>query len=566
LINRHRETLLVLGLYSLFGALLYILVIWDLRPYPYLGWVDDYRYVQSAWYIRHFDWLGPYDPTTLIKRPLFPLLLALTSSLGLPFDQFQILFYLAGAAFFIHALLRLGIRRWITVPLFAALTFLPTIYDSDGSRVFRETVTIGVEFVILGLASRLLLLPKGTRLRDLFWGEKWLSLYSLYALAAFHWGMREEGILLSAVLAPFLFLIALWRFRAPILERLAGGIALSGGLLASIAITYLAIASANYAKYGVFLINDLSGGEFPKVVGVLKSIQEGPPSNLLLDPLETDKLLKVSPRFQQIGKVLQRVQRNNPDVAYSYEMFFLRVTALQGTKLGASAQGTQEYFRELYEELSGLCAHGELRCDPNPKLSVVPRYSADQWGAVPIRFSQLGTWLLTTQTSGFDFLSRSFPGVEPVPVEVLKHFVEICQQEPFGWDGQRTEYTLPGPLEAVLNQQKRREALGEFYSRWSPGLYGFAAPALLLAVLLAWRRRRWELLAVMAILGLHVLARISAFSYLSAVDDGGIPVRLIKPAYPFALTLAVIALCLGLMFVWEEIGETVRHRRKARLN
>ena len=539
-VRNRQDTAFVLALCAVFGALLYALT-WDLRPYPFLGWVDDYRYVKSAWYLRQFEWLGPFDATTLIKRPFFPFILAVTSSLGLPFDPFQVFLYMFGVAFFVHSLLRLGIRRWIAGALFAVLAIIPTIYDSDGSRVFRETITVGLEFVILGLALRLLLIAPQSKLRDLLWGPKSVLVYSIFALAAFHWGMREEGILLSLVLVPLLCAVGMWRLKGEVFQRALGSLILCAGIFVFIGAANLAIRSANYFAYGVFLVNDLSDGEFPRVVGVLKSIEEGPPSELLLHPFETDKLVRSSPRFRQIGEVLQKVQLNHPETDYSHEMFFLRVTALQGTELGASALNTQRYFRELYEELSNLCNDGTLKCEANPRLSVVPRYSRLQWKLAAQSVARLGEWTVRTRNSGFDFLSQRFIGVEPVPNEVLKQFVEITRQQPFGWDGHNTEYTLPGSLPAVLHQQQRRQSMGDFYSKWSPFLYLAAALALPVFVLLVWRARQYEWFIVFGVLTAHASARILAFSYLSAIDEG-VPVRLIKPAYPFALASAVIVL------------------------
>jgi hypothetical protein len=166
-------------------------VVWDLRPYPFLGWVDDYRYVKSAWHIRQFEWLGPFESSTLVKRPVFSVFLALVSTFHLPFVQFQILFYVAATAFFVYSLLRLGLPRLAGAAVLAVLSFTPTVYDANGSRILRETVTIGLELLVFGLLFWMLIVPQGTRALNFLKSRSGFGLYILYVLMALHWGMRE---------------------------------------------------------------------------------------------------------------------------------------------------------------------------------------------------------------------------------------------------------------------------------------------------------------------------------------------------------------------------------------
>jgi hypothetical protein len=286
--KERRPLVIVAGLFAFFSVCLYLLV-WDLRPYPFLGWVDDYRYVLTAWYMKKFEWLGPFESSTLVKRPLFPVIMAVTSALHIPFLKFQVFFYLAGVACFIHSLLRLAFPVWSAFCLFLILAFVPTLYDNNGNHILRETTTVGVEFFIFALALRLFRLLKEGRWEQWSRRRKVLEAAVIYGPVAFHWGMREEAILLMGPLLPFFFFMGLYCWRGDRRRKLLAAVALSGGLLAAVGLCHMAIASVNYHKYGVFLVNDLSGGAFPKVVGALKSIRGGPAPHLLLEPAETDK-------------------------------------------------------------------------------------------------------------------------------------------------------------------------------------------------------------------------------------------------------------------------------------
>jgi hypothetical protein len=531
----------IAALYAVLGGALFYLV-WDLRPYPILGWVDDYLYVHSAWHLKNFHWLGPFDAMTLVKRPLFGAVLAATSILHLPFTQFQMFFYLAGAAFFIHSLLRLGMPRALALLVFAVSAFVPTIYDSNGSRVLRETSSIAMELFAFGLLLRLWRLPRGTSLKTVLTTRQGATLYAAYALGAFHWGMREEAFLLTLSAAPFLWVVGFARLEGGRARRGIGGLVLAGGWLAALLLMKLLISSLNFAAYRVFLVNDLSQGAFPKAVGLLKSIEEGPRPQLLLEPAETDKLRELSPHFRRVGDILHIAQRNVPDLDYSHQMFFLRVSALRESELGRSARQTQDYFDRLATVVAGLCAEGKLACDPDPRSSVIPKFNAEQKRRVPEMFSQLGRYILGTEHSGFEFKSHKTPGVEAAPEFVLKRYENITRQKLFGWDGgPQAEFKAPAPLDVLAAQRARRQKMGDFYSRWSPPLHRAAAVALVVFCALLWKAPKRVWWWVIPLLLTHVFARLGAFSYLGAID-GDIPSRLMTPIYPFALALAVLTL------------------------
>jgi len=562
--TQSRNLLLVLALFAGIGALLYYLV-WDIRPYPVPAFVDDYLYVRSAWFVKNLQWLGPFDAFTLVKRPFFAVLLAVTSVLHLPFIQFQIFFYVGSVAFFTYCLLGLGMPRWIAPQLLGVLAFVPTLYDANGSRVLRETSTVALEFIILGLALRMLNLEPGRQLRDVLKGRKLLGLGLLYLLAAFHWGMREEGILLTAVLAPLLCLIAVRCIPGSLVKRLSYGLLLNVGLVLAMVSSYVAIASTNFVVYGVFLVNDLSEGTFPKAVGALKSILEGPRPELLLEPSETDKLRELSPTFRPIGDVLDIAQMHDPDMDYSHEMFFLRVSALRGTEIGTSAPRTQQYFQDLATDVGRLCAEGKLTCDANPRASMIPQLSRQQWELLPGLLRELGQNVIRTENSGFDFKSQFAHDMEaPEPV-IVRHFIEISRQQPFGLNGQQVEFTLPGPLGVILKQQQHRRWMGDLYNRWSPRLYGLAAASFLIfgtAAALGKDRRRW--IVVLAVLGFQVVLRISAFSYIGAAFDGTVPSRLMTSAYPAALAFAVLVPNLTLALIIERLRGWRNQRFRAK--
>jgi hypothetical protein len=180
---RARATFVLLC-FSIVGAALLALT-WDLRPYPIPAGVDDYRYVVSAESIAALpgkviqgvaplDWLGPYEPTTLFKRPGFSILLGTTSSLHLPYLQTILLLHLVALAIVANSLLRLSFPRGVVFALFVVCGLYPTLYDSNGVRVIRETATSALEIAIIGLSMALFSI--GTRRAfDLLYSRAFLA-------------------------------------------------------------------------------------------------------------------------------------------------------------------------------------------------------------------------------------------------------------------------------------------------------------------------------------------------------------------------------------------------------
>jgi hypothetical protein len=160
-----------------------------------------------------------------------------------------------------------------------------------------------------------------------------------------------------------------------------------------------------------------------------------------------------------------------------------------------------------------------------------------------------------TEHAGFEIPSKRSPGVEPVPPLVAQQFEVISRQKLFGWDGSEIEYTAPASPEILRRQQGIRTTLGKVYTTYSPLLYGLALSMILPVYWCVANERRIQWLLVTLLLALHVLTRLSAFSFLAAAD-GIIPVRLIRPAYPFALGLAALVVCLGVTQLLNKVRPT----------
>ncbi len=542
----HRRSLVAL-LFAFAGGLLLTLT-WDLRPYPIPAHVDDYRYVLSAEHIKSFPesivrqgefrpWLGPYDTSTLFKRPGISIMLAGLATLYLPFIQTTLLIYLAGLAILANSLLRLKYSRVAVAALFLVCGLLPTLYDSNAVRVIREIATGGVELAIFGLCLRLYSIDAAKPSQLL----RTPTFIALLAMLAFHWSLREEAILL---LPSVLLLVngALWlRATGGWRPRLAVAAVASALVFLPSQVAYHAFAALNQASYGLRIVNELSEGTFPRAVSVLKSVDESPCDHRLMTAEEVQKVKAVSASFGVVAPALETALARQPDMIYTDAFSVMRSAAIREMKIGSSPHLTQELFQRIADEVGVACRDGRLRCAERASGGIVPLLCASQWALVPENFAgYLFDKIGHVQHSGFSPWWSGLPGLDRLHPSLLANFEKITRQKMAGRHGDYVEFSQPGLLATLARQDFLRYSTASVYAAMMPWLLTLGAIVVLVR-LRAWRdgSRSWWLILLVA-LAAHVVGRTLAFSYLSTVD-GYLNTRYISVGYPIAAAFAVLA-------------------------
>ena len=536
----------MLLLFSAVGTSLLIFT-WDLRPYPLAAFVDDYRYILSAvhikaalWNILHngglSPWLGPYDPTTLFKRPGISIVLAALSSLHLPFIQTMHLLYLCGLGVLGHSLLRLNYSRVVTAIMFFACGLLPTLYDSNGVRVIREITTGGLELAIFGICLRLYSFDTTISPQQVLRSPSFLVLLALLGL---HWSLREEAVLLL----PIVFLLvngALW-LRGDfdrLQRRFVLAIVVLILLLIPSGLVYVAVAALNKVSYGIFIVNEVSERNFPRAVSALKRVEESPCDHRLITAEEVQKVLAVSPSFRVVGETLATALAHDPNMNYTDAFGVMRVAALRDNNV--SPRFTQRLFARVANEVEAACADGRLRCSGGTR-GIVPLLCSSQWPLVPRNFvNYLGKYIARVQHSGFGPWWSGAPGVDRLPPIALENYVTITRQSMTGRSGSQMEFSQVAPLQVLNRQDKLRHWLGSIYVAVMP--YLMLMGVVVMLVRLVWIRDKsssWWVFVLMA-MGGHVLVRAVAFAYFSTVD-GYLNSRYISVCYPVAVAFAVLA-------------------------
>lgn len=541
----------VLLLFASVGTLL-LWLTWDLRPYPISANVDDYRYVVSADHIKDapwklwkvatgrspsLEWLGPYDPTTLFKRPGLSIILAVFTLLHLPFLQTTLLLHLAALALLSNALLRLNYPRTVVAGVFLVCGLIPTLYDSNAVRVLREIPTGSLEVAIFGMCVWVFTI-EADRTADLLKSRAFLVLLLLLAL---HWTMREETVLF---LVPVLLLVnaALWlRVRTTFRKKLTLAAVVSVLLLSPSWLAYASIASLNKVSYGLFLVNDVSEGSFPKAISELRRVDETPCDHGFMSAEEVDKVMDVSPAFRVVGESLATALSVRPDMTYTDAFPNLRLGALGESDIGRSPQLTQDLFSRIAAEVRSACREGLLHCAPWASGSIVPLLCSSHWTQVPGNFKgYLIDRIARMWNNGFSPLSSAEPDMPRLHPDVLANFEATTRQKMSGRNGDRIEFSQPASLEVLVRQDFRRAAVGRIYLRFMPWLM-LAGALSLLARLPFWRdtRRPWWLVILVGAGGYMVL-RAMVFGYLSTID-GSLNNRYISVGYPVAGIFAVLA-------------------------
>jgi len=547
------------GVFGLLSAVVFTSLVWDERPVPIDALVDDWHYVQDTISMVRFEWLGPYDELTLIKRPFFSLLLAVPYVLRIPYTLFFFSLVFLGSAYIAVSMTRLGIPAWLRYPFFLSLLFLPTSMDREAMRLVRDPLFICVQFFMIGLVIHLFGIPRTPKNRRF----RQILFLALFLLLALHAGMREE----AAVIYPgFLVMLIFFAAGQGGLTRkarliyglklfVAGTIAIQGSLLA--------IRTMNYAYYGVFILHEHEEGPFPAAMGAIASVRRpDSTARTLISAPERKQLNVLSPRFRAISGVLDSPGEATPagctvfteceNHPYSHSIFFLRIFGFRDPQVPNDARRAAQFYRDLRAEIAALCESGQITCESPLRRSMTP----------PLRrFNLPYLYKASTVHSGhlLHFDNRGFSawshGVDP---KALEDFARVTRQSYYMVDEKTNAITgsPPASLATLSRQAFRRSAIASYYTAYGPYLVIVALVVFLIRVLLVPFFGVSKPLAVATGLFLMILGRLAAVSYISAVD------YLMVPNYSVPSYGVLIVFCFLSLAAIPELFRALRTRRQ----
>lgn len=501
-------------------ALLLWSVVWDLRPYPVDGWVDDTYYIHNAFNIASLKWLGPYSELTLMKRPLYSAVLAVSYLLHIPYSLYLYTLVFCSAAALSLSLRKIGIARGLCAACFVSLVFLPTFNDREALRLIRDPIFVCIQLFALAAAIRFFGTPRTVENGS---ARRRMLLLAL-ALLALHAGMREEAAVFYPGLVVMLIYDAAAQTQLPWKARWIYGLKLLLAGIVAVQGALTAVRTLNLAYYGQFILNEHEEGPFPEAMAAVASVRDpGSTSRALIGAAERSHLNALSPLFRKISAPLDAAGEETPpdcpdphrcdNLDYSHAIFYIRVFGLPGAGVTGSAADAAGFYRGLRGEIEELCASKRIPCESPLRRSMQPPLRMYH---LPYVYEALNThagYLLHFAHRGF---SPDYP--EPSP-SIVREVERITHQRYFtvGPDNRMLGHP-PASFAVIQSQAIRRSGIARMYSGAGPYVIGAALAAFLtrlLAIPFAGVSLRLALSAGVLIL---VVARLAAIVYISAVD------------------------------------------------
>lgn len=337
---------------------------------------DDALYVRLANHVASGEWLGPYDASTLAKGPLFPVFIAVTSSLGIPLLLAGRLLFAVAALLLVAALAPVVRARWVRLLLLAVLLLNPVVVTRAAREVVYPSVTL---LALAGACDAFLSLPSSPR-RAFAW-----SALCGAALGAI-WLTREEGVW---ILPPVALLLAATVFRETHRSGLLAGLRRAGGVallpFLVLGLVLLCVALANLGAYGVLSVRESSERPFFSAYGALVRIRPAVARQSVPVPEEVRRRAYAqSPSFRtlepllegEVGRTFSAVGAElspeaGGDIAAGWLQFALR-DAASGTGRYIDARTAAAFWTRVADELNAACEAGRLECLPERHTMTPP--------------------------------------------------------------------------------------------------------------------------------------------------------------------------------------------------
>jgi hypothetical protein len=319
---------------------------------------DQLNYVRAAerWY-----WGAEYSWTSFARAPAYPLWIALVHTSGLPLRTAHELLFLGSYGVFIGSLRAVGVPRSAAILIYAAAILHPASF-----QLHNQVLTDNMYAAILPMAlAGLILVFLRSRMRDALWTGAVLGIL---------WNVREESILICALLAVFLALFFLWNFLGTRSWRTTVSAVWKSAvvLLGVLALFVLGVDCANYHSFHSFSKSESSA---PSVKAAYKALLRIRPSKVIrFVPVSKEtraRAYEVSPTFAKLkpeleGKTGQdweyQARANlgiNNEIAAGWFLWALRDAA---NKIGVHETGQKaaSFYGKMAHEINRACDEKRL--------------------------------------------------------------------------------------------------------------------------------------------------------------------------------------------------------------
>lgn len=350
-----------------------VLYIWHSISLPY-GIMfraphDDGWFMHRAMNLLHGDWFGPYNQMALIKGPVYPVFLALTSAMGVSL-QFSTAFMHLMAACTVTYSLSEYLKSFLSK---YAILILLLISQFPVQRVIRDEFSLILLLLIFSLTVIVFFNEKTTN-KNIFSALLGVLL-GLFMLTREDGGLTAIPILLCAV---FLSLI-----KGYSKESLKKTVSCMSILIFLTILTNVLYKSANYLKYDSYVGAELIDPDYSDALSAIYSVREGEPQrHVEVTNANLEAIYQISPTFRSLEAIIEATSWRDSGCAIDkstcgqlgtgYFMWALRdVMSIQGYY--ATPETAKINYRKITSEIRAACEVGKIKC-ANKYFSKIPGY------------------------------------------------------------------------------------------------------------------------------------------------------------------------------------------------
>ncbi len=501
--------------------------LWLIHDEQIVGSATQY---DALWYVRsasHYYWGTPYDWVAFIRPCAYPLWIALMHSVHLPLRLAIELLQMGGVLTLILAFRVLGVTRWISLLGLAAMIFHPIAFQQN-DYTMSDTFYAGMLWLVLG--GLLLTLASSHRVTALLTG----------IAIAILWNTREEGLLLSAIVA--LATILLVKRPTRISDRLQS----KTHHLQPVAIVWftaalliLATYSINHSVFRSFARSEMTAPVFQRLYHSLLRIRPNEPKSYAsITTASLQRAFAVSPTFAHLRKPLEgplgeawRVETFRRtglpnEIGVGWIVWATRQAAASEGYF-ASPKSARRFFTKSSQEISRACDDGRL-----PTRFVL--------GGFLDPFTQSGAGKHLPGSS-FRMLKRVFARWS---IKALPDDSELTKQEALLYD----RMTLR-PIRGAVLQETPAKSAEELIGRWHfVAMFLLHAGAVIALVYLLLKRQypNWKFVGAIGLALCAIFLRSALLIWLDATAFDATQDRFLLPILPLWSLVLVLVMGLGI--------------------
>ncbi len=341
-----------------------------ITPYPNQAY-DDNMMVDMATNIREGNWLGDYTSNTLVKGPVFPIILAIINYFGLSYINIMNIIYTISCIFFIYTLKDTFKTKKSLFAIYLILLFNPVSFAWwTMQRVYRNGITMAQVLFIIGSLFAMYKKRNGNIYKMLLY-----AIIGGISLATL-WLTREDGIWIL----PFVLVVIIITLINVIIEYIKNKEKNCKVLTKKIICAILpmvililslhAIRMANYSKYGVYEYNEINDGYFGKVIKLIYSVKTDEnikyvtatrkKINMLYEYSETLNSIKSQLENSMDGWANNDRTPGDTQVEDGWFWWSLKEAA-EKAEVYKNAQTSNEFYKKVYEEINEAIKEGKIK-------------------------------------------------------------------------------------------------------------------------------------------------------------------------------------------------------------